>query len=759
MGSVFLATDEKMNRTVVLKVPDSQLLQREGFRQRFELETRSLIELSHPHIVKVLDGGTVEGLPYIVLQYLSGGSLEERIEERGGRVGVEDILAWLPDVARTLDFIHGLGVVHRDVKPANILFDEHGHVFLADFGIVKALEGEDPGLTRTGTAPGTPTYMSPEAAMEQPLDGRSDQYALGGVVYRAIAGKLAIEGTTPYEIMVKKHTEDPVSLATAAPEVGEELSRVVMKALSREPGARFPTCVAFAEAFASVATGDETPIAAVVPLEDADATGTMVVDTAAARAPTETAPGGGPARSGVLRKRTLLLGIGALALALALAGWLLLREKEPVPASVRATLVVEEPEEGAITNASRIRIRGRVDGEGAEALLVNGRSVSLDGGAFDEEVDAAEELRFEVRGEDGRTLASATRGIEIDPWPPTLVVEPVASPIRETVAVIAGRVGEPGCTVTVAGESVEVRGLVFSVRRKLSEGPNEIRVVACDRAGNEATVDVAIEVLPEAPPLEAPEGAVAYSPETRRRLLALAADPAWGEPTWSEEGVLEIEHLGTGLRFVLLPAGTFAMGSGEGAEDEKPVHRVSLPAFLLARTECTQAAWVKGGGENDSGWKGETLPVENVSWTEARAWCRENGLRLPSESEWEYACRALGTGRWCFGDEETRLGDYAWFRPNSDQRTHPVGSKKGNRWALHDMHGNVWEWCEDEKSDDYTGAGGDGRAYERGTTGRRVLRGGSWYVDAEFCRSARRNAAGAGARSSFNGFRPAASLP
>jgi serine/threonine protein kinase len=151
-----------------------------------------------PHIVVVLDGGSVEDdVPYLVLTYLDGGSLKDRIEAAGGRLSPAEVLTWLPDVARALDSVHEDDVVHRDVKPANILFDGKGNVFLADFGIAKALGEQDSGLTQTGTTPGTPDYMAPETVLEVGLDGRADQYALGAVVYRALAGCLPISPRTP----------------------------------------------------------------------------------------------------------------------------------------------------------------------------------------------------------------------------------------------------------------------------------------------------------------------------------------------------------------------------------------------------------------------------------------------------------------------------------------------------------------------------------------------------------------------------------
>ena len=184
-----------------------------------------------------------------------------------------------------------------------------------------------------------------------------------------------------------------------------------------------------------------------------------------------------------------------------------------------------------------------------------------------------------------------------------------------------------------------------------------------------------------------------------------------------------------GMRFVLIPPGEFMMGSNK-ANDEKPPHlvRITRP-FYLGVFPVTQAEYQAVTGQNPSRAAGNPAhPVEQVSWDDAVACAKKLSqlpaemshqltYRLPSEAEWEYACRAGSTGKWCFGDAAAELGNYAWFSGNSRKRTHSVGQKKPNAWGLHDMHGNVWEWCLD------------------GHDGNRVRRGGSWINDGEGCRS------------------------
>jgi serine/threonine-protein kinase len=194
MGSVWLGEDTNLGREVVVKVPHVRFLGESGFRARFTREITELVRLEHPNIVRILAQGTHEEIPFFVLQYLGGGSLEDRLADAGqGPRGTDAVAPWLRTIAATLDFVHGRGVVHRDVKPENILFDEEGHVFLSDFGVVKALD-EDLNVTEAGTGVGSPKYMAPEQGLGRPVEGAADQYGLATAVYEAITGRLPFEG-------------------------------------------------------------------------------------------------------------------------------------------------------------------------------------------------------------------------------------------------------------------------------------------------------------------------------------------------------------------------------------------------------------------------------------------------------------------------------------------------------------------------------------------------------------------------------------
>ncbi len=206
----------------------------------------------------------------------------------------------------------------------------------------------------------------------------------------------------------------------------------------------------------------------------------------------------------------------------------------------------------------------------------------------------------------------------------------------------------------------------------------------------------------------------------------------------------------TGMKFVLIPAGEFDMGSPfeeKGRSDsESPVHKVKIQnSFYLGRSAVTQKQWNKIMDSNISHFKGEDRPVEMVSWEDVQKFITKlnetegtDKYRLPSEAEWEYACRAGTKTKYFFGNDESKLNEHVWYAGNSGSKTHVVGQKKPNPWGLYDMNGNVWEWVQDEWHDNYNGAPFDGTTWEEESSLDRVSRGGSWYCNPEFCRSAGR---------------------
>lgn len=219
-----------------------------------------------------------------------------------------------------------------------------------------------------------------------------------------------------------------------------------------------------------------------------------------------------------------------------------------------------------------------------------------------------------------------------------------------------------------------------------------------------------------------------------------------------------------GMEFVLIPAGEFEMGSPsnetEKDTDESPLHHVKIEkAFYIGKFEVTQKQWREVMGENPSFLDSDNLPVEQVSWNNVQGFIKKlnekegtNKYRLPSEAEWEYSARGGATTIYSFGDDESKLSEYAWYSDNSNGKTHEVGQKKPNPWGLYDMHGNVNEWVQDIYHSNYNDAPVDGSAWE-GIGPLRVLRGCDLFTLADECRTAFRGFSPPNGRDFYIGFR------
>ena len=215
----------------------------------------------------------------------------------------------------------------------------------------------------------------------------------------------------------------------------------------------------------------------------------------------------------------------------------------------------------------------------------------------------------------------------------------------------------------------------------------------------------------------------------------------------------QVEPL-TGMELVWIEGGCFQMGTTDGNVAEKPMHRVCVDEFWMGKYEVTQAQWQKVMGNNPSNFKGANNPVEKVSWDDAQEFLRQvnqqagqnpplplpgGEFRMPTEAEWEYACRAGTQTAYSFGDDAARLGDYAWYSDNSGVQTHPVGQKKPNGWGLYDMHGNVWEWASDWYAENYYANSPEKNPQGPDSGKYRLLRGGSWYNQPSYVRCADRS--------------------
>jgi len=245
MSHVYRAYQPRLHRHVAIKVIAMDITTQPNFRQRFEQEAQAIAQLSHPNIVAVYDFGEDEDVVYLVMQYVAGGTLKQRL---GRLLPVSEAVAYMIQMARALHHAHLHGVIHRDVKPANMLVDadDPRHLLLSDFGIAKLVGHTD--ITGTGITIGTPEYMAPEQAENRPVDARTDVYALGTVLYEALAGQPPFTGASPVTVLYQQVHSLPAYIRGYNPEVPRELAQIVATALAKRPEDRFPSAEAFARA-------------------------------------------------------------------------------------------------------------------------------------------------------------------------------------------------------------------------------------------------------------------------------------------------------------------------------------------------------------------------------------------------------------------------------------------------------------------------------------------------------------------------------
>jgi len=261
MGVVYRARDERLQRRVAIKVLPPELAFQRDIRERFTREAQTAARLSHPHIVPIHSVGEGEGLVYFVMGYVDGESVAARIRRRG-KLPVEEARRIMKETADALSAAHALSIIHRDIKPDNILLEgTRGRVMVTDFGIAKALSATSAAtLTGAGVAIGTPAFMSPEqAAGEREIDGRSDLYSLGIVAYQMLTGELPFNAPTVAGILMKQITEVAPDVSAKRPDVSEDLALAVTRCLEKDPENRWPSADALRRALESRTVGSYRP--------------------------------------------------------------------------------------------------------------------------------------------------------------------------------------------------------------------------------------------------------------------------------------------------------------------------------------------------------------------------------------------------------------------------------------------------------------------------------------------------------------------
>src|ERR687889_483630 len=236
MSTVYRAFDSTLERRVAIKLMHRDIAGDSDQLERFRREARAVARLSHPHIVGVIDAGEEDGRPYIVFEYVEGETLKERIR-RMGRLPIDEAIAYAIEIARALGAAHARGIVHRDVKPQNVLVDEEGSAKVTDFGIARSMD--DSGLTAEGRVLGTTDYVSPEQALGHDVNGQSDIYSLGVVLYEMRTGDVPFHGENQVSVAMKHVREDMPDLQSRRPEASATLASVLDRMTDKDLGRRY----------------------------------------------------------------------------------------------------------------------------------------------------------------------------------------------------------------------------------------------------------------------------------------------------------------------------------------------------------------------------------------------------------------------------------------------------------------------------------------------------------------------------------------
>jgi formylglycine-generating enzyme required for sulfatase activity/serine/threonine protein kinase len=749
MGSVYLARDTQLDRLVALKVPHLGGDDRPApdTLRRFFREARAAAALLHPNLCPIFDVSEIDGTPYLTMAYLEGRPLADLVRGKK-RLSQRQATVMVRKLAMAMHEAHARGVIHRDLKPSNVMVNPRGEPIVMDFGLARRDETVEARLTKPGAVLGTPAYMAPEQIQGEPdaVGPACDIYALGVIFYELLTGHLPFEGSV-LTVLGRILTQAPPPPSKHRPDIEPQLEAICLRAMAKEADDRFASMGELAAALAAqLRTIRETLGSTPAPGPDAKPPADRVAgasDDTATQVSHETLfarddPGRSPPQGETPSPRP---------------GW---RDQDPKPEPRRSS----PPRHGWLLSAAAL---------GSGALLLLGYATFSGSG--------------DRTSSGGRGRATSPRSdIELTPTPPSARPGLTAAPrgprptSPDPGAVLRSGPEPPTGRPPAAGAPAS-RPLVGkgSGSEKAGPGGGAVStadgVVRTEPAPQGSPPPRAAQTGPE-PPRSTPAPAIVKAePESKaetsppRAAGTEARLSKAAHPTAVEPGLLTT-RVGQ-IRLKRIPAGTFLMGSpdAEGIASEHPRHGVRISrAFYLGIFEVTQAQYRAVMAENPShfaangrgrdkvaGRSTDDHPVDNISWLDAVRFCnvlseREGlepyyeiddeevqiparggtGYRLPTESEWEYACRAGGTTRYNFGDGEAGLPEHAWYRKVADEQTHPVGRKRPNAWGLHDMHGNVWEWCWDRydpnsyrrtSPDDPTGP-------PDGT--HRILRGGSF---------------------------------
>ncbi|MCB9873619.1 MAG: SUMF1/EgtB/PvdO family nonheme iron enzyme [Planctomycetaceae bacterium] len=759
MGQVYLAEHRRMGRQVALKtLPESVAKDLQKIK-RFQREVRAAAKLSHPNVVTAYDAGEDKGVHYFVMECVDGIDLSQLVKQQG-TLPVAQAVNFVLQAAKGLKYAHSKGIVHRDIKPANMLLDSEGTVKLLDMGLarINSLDEEvaEIDLTSTGMVMGTVDYMAPEQAVDtKQADARSDIYSLGCMLHYLMTGKSVYGGDT----MVKKifaHRDQPIpSLSATRSGIPSALDVLFQKMVAKDPNDRqqsmseviseLQTCGVLepslesgsATAFSNAPAFDRS-------LKDQVTAATLTISQPSTeQAPTTDEKGTLP--SIVLDETIAITGIpsrskrhktssprrlwpivascllGTVGLFVAAGIFLKVDTRE-------GTVIIEidQPElAGAVVSVDGQKKITIKTGEGKEPIEIAAdektHTLKVTKGGFETftkqfTVKAGGNQTIKVRLEPLAVAkpipneSSMPKELTTHVWPknqPAPAIAPFnAEQARDYQEAWAKHLG-------VEVETTNSIGMKFRVIP-----PGEFLM-----GSSEEEIAKLLEEAKELKTVERPESFIDRIPDEGPQHKVTLTKPF-------EVSIHEVTR-GQFRKFVeQAKHKTDAEQSGKGGMGWRDGEWIQSPEFL----------WNTVLGFDTE--QTDDHPVVNVSWNDAVAFCewlsKKEGVpyRLPTEAEWEFACRAGSLARYSWGDEESFQADYAWSAETGGNQTNPVGQKKSNALGLFDLYGNVWEWCNDRNRPYTTEALIDPVGTSQGN--HRATRGGQFSNPSSTIRSAAR---------------------
>ncbi len=661
MGAVYLAHDTQLDRQVALKIPRFSAKKKREIVDRFLREARAAATIRHPNVCPVFDVGEIGGTHYLTMAYIEGRTLSEFIRP-DKPLPERQVAAVVCKLALALQEAHDCGVVHRDLKPSNVMIDRRTEPVIMDFGLARRTDAEESRATQQGTILGTPAYMSPEQVLGEPdqIGPHTDVYSLGVILYELLTGKVPYQGN-PTAVLGQILSADPPPPQEHRSDVDPKLAAICGRAMAKKQEERY---------------GSMKDLAA-------DLTEFLNHARRAPAKPTPNRPSKEAAQDSMEQAFANIAASGAQSVRRPAPNPLVHRLQQLAPLARRHRKILVAVAAGLLS-----------------FLFLWGLIISLQtpDGTLIVEIDDPDAI-VEVVGDEGKVLVKG-KG-------------------KDGQIVFSLDPGNRRVRVEKDGEEVFAQDVTIVSREE-----EKLQAI---RARWEPSVSPAKPVNVTVPSPDRPPLAVAPFSAAQAKQHQQAWADYLGVPV---ERTVELPG-GEKLAMVLIPPGEFMMGSTEEEQArfmkaakafgdefeveqircEGPPHRVRITRpFYLGKCEITQSQWQAVMGSNPSSSQDDPLlPVENVSWADIQPFLsklnadlrQDMEFCLPTETQWEYACRAGTRTFWYVDEGGDAQQQYAWLAQTSDMKTHCVGQLQPNAFGLYDMHGNVWEWCADWHSEEY----------------------------------------------------------